>query len=55
MIQLEARVFLSFPCLLLHVLFKNILIMVYFITYQTSGLESHDTIDWVGILLVIQI
>lgn len=29
--------------------------MVYFITYQTSGLESHDTIDWVGILLVIQI
>lgn len=29
--------------------------MVYFITYQTSGLESHDGIDWVGILLVIQI
>lgn len=29
--------------------------MVYFNTYQTSGLESHDTIDWVEILLVIQI
>lgn len=29
--------------------------MVYFITYQTSGLKSHDTIDWVEILLVIQI
>lgn len=29
--------------------------MVYFIIYQTSGLEPHDTIDWVGILLVTQI
>lgn len=29
--------------------------MIYFITYPTSDLKSHHIIDWVGVLLVIQI
>lgn len=28
--------------------------MVYLTTDQTSGLASYDTIDWVGILFMIQ-